>query len=1264
MTKELKIDYLKRILTLMLSMFFMIGSFFPIIQKTEADNNVLTWIFCEDHGGKKNDFGRAVYKGFTTDVIPFELKSKSAFVNGGSERVEDNVYNKIMMFGGYKFGERTGNAFDLFGFSGLKLSSYGGEWKYTDIDPCVDSDTGKTSNYGQFYKGRYEPQEAFKAAQTSDDIRSTQMVTGSSFKNALKDNLSNMFLGVSRLITSITIALIGLSFGDVSSKVGFTGEVQAGIFNDLFTGLFQPLILVMILGTAIYLMYHGLFKRQLRVVLQSIVKIILMMFVAFVLVFNPKYLMLPVRVANFGQAILVSTITPRSAAANKLCSDSIQSESGKTGAESKMDEKDTINYLEEIGERSKRVLGCRIWTEFAFRPWIKAQWNDDYENLDDLGNSNDEWTGKPTVDLGNGNKITNWALFQISTQTSKHKPLYGEDAPYIDGLEPDWWRIVDATSNIRYEKIFEGSAGGSGSLSSADISSGDAVKSIWKHFRKLGYTDEAIAGMLGNFHVETGGTFDPGIVQNGHPPRQITKGQGHGLAQWTDGGRLQGLIDYAKSKNKKWYDLDIQIEYIEKELSGSAYSGLVSTLKSTKNVDEATKAFCDNYEIPQNCNGRAEAARGYYENRPPDGSGMLNNDKYISYNKELTPIPLPSGDIFANDAINKKEQGNELDRIKNWDITSANSSKLTGANIDAYLKKFYPNSKLIGYGDKIIEGSEKYGINAALFMGQISKETTFAQHNCDDTIHSKNNFGCIRKNSGGWMTYDTPDDFIDAYYKLIKENYVDKGITKYGDYLEKYSPAFENPKQNNFAYHQTLFGDNFDVDYDGTGRGSSSGNGIQEGELVEIVRPVEPTPYWNFWIGNESYRIINSVLGGIVAFIACLPILVFALISSVYSVGLTLLMALAPVFLVFGLWQGKGEQIFLSWLGTVFSVVLKKILAAFMMMLSVFIMTRFISIITYYGYIKAIVTISVMTYILISQRNEIISRLGTVNLPGSGGLDLTGAVKNASKKVSNAGAKAAQLTGGVMLAGAVSAAEAQKTGASKKAAMKAGVGEYITNKMRASDNPALRYAANKGSIEEHAKGGENPLQCHQCGNEIGNGSPVYHHHETGEVICQECYDSGLFDTESYTEMNTGTCAYCGADLSKSKGVHQNSAGEDVCSNCYAMFNFEEGQNKNKMGFTEEDMERVNSSNVDDYIQFAREQHSLDTDFNEWLDEIESNKKSEATTNTEEELIPYVDEDGNLKKVTRREYILLNTGKNKALKDKKLKKKFKKENKKK
>lgn len=1260
MKKGLKTDYLKRILTLILSMFFMTGSFFPVIHKTEADNNVLSWIFCEDHGGKKNDFGRAIYKGFTTDAIPFELKSKSAFVNGGSERVEDNVYNKIMMFGGYQFGERTGNAFDLFGFSGLKLSSYGGEWKYTDIDPCVEDTNTKTSNYGQFYKGRYEPQEAFKAAQTSDDIRSTQMVVGSPFKSALKDNLSNMFLGISRLITSITIALIGLSFGDVSSKVGFTGEVQANIFNDLFTGLFQPLMFLMFIGTVIYLMYHGLFKRQFRVVLQSVIKIMLIMLVAFILVFNPRYLMTPVRVANFGQAILVSAITPRSAVSSKLCSDSMQSENGKTGVDGKPNEGDSIGYLEEIGEKSKKVLGCRMWSEFAFKPWIKAQWNEEYENLDDLGNSNDEWTGKPTVDLGNGNKITNWALFQISTQTSKHKPLYGEDSPYIDGLEPDWWRIVDATSNVRYEKVFEGSAGGaSGSISSADISSGDAVKSIWKHFRKLGYTDEAIAGMLGNFHVETGGTFDPGIVQNGHTPRQIARGQGHGLAQWTDSGRLNGLIKYAESKNKKWYDLDVQIEYIEKELSGPAYSGLLSTLKSTNNVDEATKAFCDNYEIPQNCNGRAEAARGYYENRPSDGSGFLNNNKYVLYNRELIPIPLPSGDLFANDAINKSEQGDELERIKNWDITSANSSKLTGANIDAYLKKFYPNSMLIGYGDKIIEGSEKYGINAALFMGQISKETVFAQNHCGG---AKNNFGCIRKNSGGWMTYDTPEDYINSYYKLIKENYVDKGLTKYGDYLDKYSPAFEND-QNNFAFHQTLFGDNFDVDYDGTGRSSSgSGSIIQEGELVEIVRPVEPTPYWNFWIGNESYRVINSVLGGIVAFIACLPILVFALISSVYSVGLTLLMALAPVFLMFGLWQGKGEQIFLSWLGTVFSVVLKKILAAFMMMLSVFIMTRFISIITYYGYIKAIITISAMTYILISQRNEIISRLGTVNLPGSGGLDLTGAIKNASKKVSNAGAKAATLTGGVMLAGAVSAAEAQKAGASKKAAVKTGVGEYITDKMRASNNPSLRYAANKSAINNHAKGGENPLQCHQCGNEIGNGSPIYHHHETGEMICQECYDSGLFDTESYTEMSTGSCAYCGADLSKSKSIHQNTAGEDVCSNCYEMFNFEEGQNENKMGFTKEDMERVNSSNIDDYIQFSREQHSLDADFNEWLDNIQSDEKEKKETNTDEELMPYVDEDGNLQWATRREYILLNTGKNKALRDKKIKKKYKNKNK--
>lgn len=1256
MKKSIK-NYNKILLSLILSIFFMVGSFTPTIKSAKADNNILTWVFCEDHGGKENEYGRAIYKGFTTDVVPFYLKSKSAYVRNGSEKVEDNIYNKIMMFGGYEFGKEGGNPFDMYGFAGLKLSSYGGEWKYNDIDACKDNQkSGASTDYGQFYKTRYEPQEAFKASLTSDDVRSSQMIIGSSFFNVLRDNFLNIFLGISRLITSITISLIGLSFGDVSSKIGFTDQVQAGLFNNLYNGLFQPLMLLMFLATVVYLLYESLFKRQFRVAIQAVIKTVGITFLAALLYFNPQMLTYPNKVANLGQAIMISAITPKNAGYNKLCSVSAQSENGTVGTNESPVFGDSLNYLEEIGESSKSILGCRMWAEFAFRPWVKTQWNDDYENLTDLGNANEEWVGKPEVDLGGGEKITNWALFQVSTQTNQHKPIGEENAPYVDGLEPDWWRIVDAASNVRYEVLYEGSAGSNGGISS-DVTSNDVVKELWKHFRKRGFTDEGIAGMLGNLEIESG--FNTAIVEGENG--QAYSGRGHGLAQWTDAKRLAGLKNLAKSTGRNWQDLDVQIEYLDHELSTS-YSSVFKTLSNTNSIEEATRKFCREFERPQNCNGRQDAAKKHFQQKPSGSSASINQDIRIAYNDFLNePIPKPAG--------------SSLNGIGNFKINSKDPEGMDGAAIDNYLKNGYPDSPLIGYGDTIKQMSDKYGVSSVAFLGQVAKETTFGRAGCGGNY----NFACITGSMGGryptknyknrnWLNPQSIEDGIESYFILAKEEYIDKGYENYSDYLEKYSPSGDNNDHSSFSSLMKMVGDNFGQDWNSTdvkvpGAGGntskSDGNGPGEGLVVEIIRPVEPTDHWNYWVGNDNYRISNAILGGLIGIISSLPPLVFAAMSSVYSVGLTLLMAVAPLFLMFGLWQGKGNQIFLSWLSTVFSLIFKKILTAFVMMISILMTTSFVSMISRVGYMKSLIFMSVVAYLLLSNRTAIIERLGTVNLPGSSGVDITEAIRNTSKRIGDAGAKAANVTGGVMLAGTISAVEAQKTGSNKKEAIKTGTSEYINNKMRSSSNMALRMAAMRGDLSKESQLHQDHLQCYECGKPIGNGTPIFQNNETGDLLCKECYDSGLFGND-FAEMSTGNCAYCGDSLSNSKEVHKNVSGQDICDKCYERFNIEEGSKVNKMGFDEEEMSKMNPTNVDAYIEFAKRKNSLNEDFNEWLEETENinnNEKTKEYEQTGEEMIPYVDENGELKRVTRTQWLIMNTGKNRRLKDNEKRKRY-------
>lgn len=102
------------------------------------------------------------------------------------------------------------------------------------------------------------------------------------------------------------------------------------------------------------------------------------------------------------------------------------------------------------------------------------------------------------------------------------------------------------------------------------------AKIAWDFLKAKGCSDAAAAGILGNIQKES--TFNPSAVQ--------PSGAHKGLCQW-DAGRWSNLIKYAKSINKSEWNLQVQLEYLWKELkSYDSYfkkqnTNLDSFMKST-----------------------------------------------------------------------------------------------------------------------------------------------------------------------------------------------------------------------------------------------------------------------------------------------------------------------------------------------------------------------------------------------------------------------------------------------------------------------------------------------------------------------------------------------------------------------------------------------------------------------------------------------------------------------------------------------------------
>lgn len=101
------------------------------------------------------------------------------------------------------------------------------------------------------------------------------------------------------------------------------------------------------------------------------------------------------------------------------------------------------------------------------------------------------------------------------------------------------------------------------------------ARNVYQYLRGLGWTLNAIAGMLGNFDVES--SINPALIENRNYHTLITNAEclvipdtlGVGMAQWTGNTPTapagQKLASFAIRHNMNWYDGDLQCLRWERE---------------------------------------------------------------------------------------------------------------------------------------------------------------------------------------------------------------------------------------------------------------------------------------------------------------------------------------------------------------------------------------------------------------------------------------------------------------------------------------------------------------------------------------------------------------------------------------------------------------------------------------------------------------------------------------------------------------------------
>ena len=151
---------------------------------------------------------------------------------------------------------------------------------------------------------------------------------------------------------------------------------------------------------------------------------------------------------------------------------------------------------------------------------------------------------------------------------------------------------------------------------------------IWNYLKKKGLNDYGTAGLMGNLFAESG--LKPTNLQNscekpvGMTDAEYTKAvdkktycnfvkdqAGYGLAQWTYWSRKKLLLEYAQNKRKSIGDLEMQLEFLVKELNEN-YSSVMKTLKAATSVRQASDVVLLKYERPADSGIAVQKKRASY----------------------------------------------------------------------------------------------------------------------------------------------------------------------------------------------------------------------------------------------------------------------------------------------------------------------------------------------------------------------------------------------------------------------------------------------------------------------------------------------------------------------------------------------------------------------------------------------------------------------------------------------------------------------------
>lgn len=187
---------------------------------------------------------------------------------------------------------------------------------------------------------------------------------------------------------------------------------------------------------------------------------------------------------------------------------------------------------------------------------------------------------------------------------------------------------------------------------------------IWNFLIGKGFSKAGAAGLMGNLFAESGlnpknlqNSFEKKLghtddsytaaVDNGTYSNFVKDSAGYGLAQWTYWSRKQNMLEFARAAGKSIGDLEMQLDFLFKELS-EGYKTVLAALKTATSVKAASDNVLLRFEKPADQSDavktkRASYGQTYYDKYAGTGAAAENGGNIMGYtNSSLVDCTVKS----------------------------------------------------------------------------------------------------------------------------------------------------------------------------------------------------------------------------------------------------------------------------------------------------------------------------------------------------------------------------------------------------------------------------------------------------------------------------------------------------------------------------------------------------------------------------------------------------------------------------------------------